>query len=135
LSKNKKLTLSENQLTIFNENDDIDYVNKLRGILASQKIPNFWLSENNDIKMSYDQFKQYVTISTVFSAKGLEFEVAYLVGVELYPWLKRNTRENASMLYVAMTRAKSELFICSFEETKTVLNIREIIKELKVREK
>jgi hypothetical protein len=135
LSKNKKLTLSENQLTIFNENDDVDYVNTLRGILASQKIPNFWLSENNDTKMSYDQFKQDVTISTVFSAKGLEFEVAYLVGVELYPWFKRNTRENASMLYVAMTRAKSELCVCSLEETKTVLNIREIIKELKVTEK
>lgn len=135
LSKNKKLTLSENQLTIFNENDDVDYVNTLRGILASQRIPNFWLSENNDTKMSYDQFKQDVTISTVFSAKGLEFEVAYLVGVELYPWFKRNTRENASMLYVAMTRAKSELFVCSLEETKTVINIREIIKELKVVEK
>lgn len=128
LTRNK-LSANDNQKSLFTNTDDVDYINTLRAILSSNKIPNFWLSENRESKMCYDQFKEEVTLSTIFSAKGLEFEVAYLVGVELYPWSKRNSRENASMLYVAMTRAKTELDLCSLERTKTIIDIENIIKE------
>jgi len=128
LTKNKNSSTT-NQNNLFQATDDVDYINTLRAILSTNKIPNFWLSENRDSKMCYDQFNEEVTLSTIFSAKGLEFEVAYLVGVELYPWSKRNPRENASMLYVAMTRAKSELDLCSLERTKTIIDIENIIKE------
>ncbi len=131
LTRNK-LAATENQKNLFANNEDVDYINTLRAVLSSNKIPNFWLSENKESKMCYDQFKQEVTLTTIFSAKGLEFEVAYLVGVELYPWSKRNQRENASMLYVAMTRAKTELDLCTLERTKTIIEIENIIKEFQI---
>ncbi len=108
-----------------------NYVQVLRGQLALGKIPNFWMSENSHTKKSYDQFKEEVTISTIFSAKGLEFEIVYVVGLELYPWSKRNKRENASLLYVAMTRAKSKLYMFSTESTAYVEEIKLIINSVK----
>ncbi|BDQ01543.1 nuclease-related domain-containing DEAD/DEAH box helicase [Ignavibacterium sp.] len=107
----------------------IDYITPLCAVLAENKIPFFWLSEDKDSKTRYDQFRREVTISTVFSAKGLEFETVYFVGVEIYPWIKRNRRENASLLYVGMTRAKSELYMCSLMETEITRQLKTIIDE------
>lgn len=109
--------------------NSINYVDELRAELSMREIPHFWMAESPETKRSYDQFNDQVTITTIFSAKGLEFEVAYLVGLELYPWQKRNKRENASMLYVAMTRAKSELQMFSTQRTAYVEEIKEAISE------
>ena len=114
---------------------DIDYVGGIRDELATKNIPNFWMSENENTKREYDQFKEEVTISTIFSAKGLEFEVVYIVGLELYPWSKRNKRENASLLYVAMTRAKSELHMFSTINTPYVEEIKSTIGEARAEAK
>ena len=108
-----------------------DYVQGIRAALAAQNITYFWLSESQNSKGSFDQFRDAVTISTIFSAKGLEFEIVYIVGLELYPWSKRNKRENASLLYVAMTRAKSELYMYSTEDTPYVKEIRSTVEEKK----
>ena len=106
-----------------------DYIQAIRAQLAVTEIPNFWMSENSHTKRKYDQFREEVTISTIFSAKGLEFEVVYIVGLELYPWSKRNKRENASLLYVAMTRAKSELQMFSTVSTPYVEKIKGSFRE------
>ena len=106
-----------------------DYVQGIRKALATHNIADYWLSESRYTKINFDQFRDAVTISTIFSAKGLEFEVVYLVGLELYPWSKRNKRENASLLYVAMTRAKSELNMYSTENTKYVREIKATLGE------
>ena len=131
LTTKKKDALAEEQLKLFDTFQDVHYVNGLRARLAAGGIPNFWLSQDREAKRAYDQFREEVTITTLFSAKGLEFEIVYLVGLELYPWCKRNQRENASMLYVAMTRAKSELFMLSTEKTKTVNDLEKIMTDLK----
>ena len=108
-----------------------DYVRGIRMALETQNIPDYWLSESTESKKNFNQFRDAVTISTIFSAKGLEFEVVYLVGLELYPWSMRNKRENASLLYVAMTRAKSELYMYSTKSTPYVDDIKSILEENK----
>ncbi len=59
----------------------------------------------------------YVSIATVHSAKGLEFKVGYVVGMEegIFPILRldANTdeQEERRLFYVAITRAMKKLFV------------------------
>ncbi len=58
-----------------------------------------------------------ITISTVHSAKGLEFKVVFLVGMEdgIFPSSGRTetdeTEEERRLMYVAVTRAREKLFM------------------------
>jgi len=67
---------------------------------------------------NYDQRSDAVTLMTVHSAKGLEFPVVFIAGFEenLFPSAQsvisqRDLEEERRLAYVAMTRAKKELFI------------------------
>ena len=61
----------------------------------------------------------FVSLATVHSAKGLEFKVVYLVGMEegIFPIIRMNSttddEEERRLCYVAITRAKKRLFITS----------------------
>jgi len=65
----------------------------------------------------YDEDKPAVTMMTVHAAKGLEFPVIFIVGLEeeLFPVGSRdneevNIEEERRLFYVAITRAEEELF-------------------------
>jgi len=65
----------------------------------------------------YDEDKPAVTMMTVHAAKGLEFPVVFVVGLEeeLFPVGSRNNEdvnieEERRLFYVAITRAEQELF-------------------------
>lgn len=66
-----------------------------------------------------------VTLSTLHSAKGLEFAVVFLIDANegIMPYKKaildKDMEEERRLFYVGMTRAKDKLFICS---TKSVHN-------------
>lgn len=59
----------------------------------------------------------YVSIATVHSAKGLEFKVVYIVGMEegIFPIIRMDSaddeEEERRLFYVAITRAKERLFV------------------------
>lgn len=65
-----------------------------------------------------DESSDYVTLSTVHAAKGLEFKVVFVVGLEdgVFP-LSRAKYDNSEMeeerrlMYVAVTRAKERLYL------------------------
>lgn len=64
-----------------------------------------------------EQQIQGVTLSTMHSAKGLEFEVVFIPSIveEIIPHKKSTTpeqiEEERRLFYVAITRAKSKLYI------------------------
>ncbi len=67
---------------------------------------------------SYDREKEALVMGTFHSAKGLEFEVVFLVGVEegILPHQRstmdeRQLEEERRLLYVGMTRAKKLLYL------------------------
>jgi len=67
---------------------------------------------------NYDENANSVVLMTVHAAKGLEFPLVYLVGMEenLFPSMKSSAtkedlEEERRLCYVAMTRAKTELFV------------------------
>ena len=76
------------------------------------------LSESDDI-----QTDEYVTLSTVHSVKGLEFDAVFVVGLEenVFPSQSlnksaREIEEERRVMYVAMTRARKRLYLTSAKE-------------------
>lgn len=76
-----------------------------------------------DVDQKDDVTIDKVTIMTMHSAKGLEFGVVFLVGMEdgLFPSKKSieeeaNTEEERRLCYVAITRAKKKLYITNAQK-------------------
>ena len=73
--------------------------------------------KNNNRRRSNDQERNGVVLSTMHSAKGLEFEAVFIIGsVEgIMPHAKSNgpdeLEEERRLFYVGMTRAKKHLYI------------------------
>ena len=72
---------------------------------------------------NYDSAADAVTMMTIHSAKGLEFPVVFLPGVEegLFPGMQsavnpEDLEEERRLMYVAITRAKDRLFISHVRE-------------------
>lgn len=65
--------------------------------------------------------KEGITVSTLHSAKGLEYERVYILNVNegSIPYrkavLEEQLEEERRLFYVGMTRAKKELFLCYVE--------------------
>lgn len=76
-----------------------------------------------DISLKNDEnsedYDNRVTLMTVHSAKGLEFRVVFVVGLEngIFPMIRANEedqlQEERRLMYVAVTRAKELLFLTS----------------------
>ena len=71
----------------------------------------------------WDDTKERITLMTLHSAKGLEFEVVIMVGMEegIFPHassLSDNEQfeEERRLCYVGMTRAKSKLIMCYMDQ-------------------
>ena len=92
--------------------------------LAAEHIPSFRLMDKEERSKDH-LMDNRVTLSTMGLVKGLEFEHVYLMGLENFPWPKRGIRENASYVYVGMTRARSGLLLHSTIETDYVKQMRE----------
>jgi len=67
---------------------------------------------------SYDEHEPAVTLMTLHSAKGLEFPVVFIAGMEegIFPHSRSSTNrdeleEERRLCYVGMTRAKDELYL------------------------
>ncbi len=71
---------------------------------------------------NYDENSDSVAMMTVHSAKGLEFPVVFMVGMEngIFPGTQslsdpKEMEESRRLCYVAITRAKEQLYITSAE--------------------
>ena len=88
----------------------------------SQFLEGITLSSDID---DLDEDADYVTLMTLHSAKGLEFPVVFLVGMEegIFPGYKsisepKELEEERRLCYVGITRAKEYLFLtCSRQRT------------------
>lgn len=82
---------------------------------------------------SYDKKQKAVRLMTVHSAKGLEFENVFVVGLEegLFPHAgfgddrPDKHEEERRLFYVALTRAKEKVFL-SFSVSRTIFGARQL---------
>ena len=108
----KSMTRRENILELQNA---ISYFEKnTRNPRLSNFLQEISLITDTD---KYDEDKPAVTLMTVHAAKGLEFPVVFVVGLEeeLFPVGSRNNEEvnieeERRLFYVAITRAQEQLF-------------------------
>ena len=83
-----------------------------------------------------DNLESRVNLLTAHSSKGLEFNTVFIVGLQegIFPHDKALTKENIEeerrLLYVAMTRAKTDLFVVGRGEYKYGKRISRFISEL-----
>lgn len=91
----------------------IPYVQLLTNTFKKQGIPHYWLSENYESKRLFDRNESTVKISTVESAKGLEFRVVFVCNLDNFPLLigDNDVQHEARLLYIAMTRAMERLYM------------------------
>jgi len=96
--------------------------------LEAKGIMSGWISEDYRAKRFYDITTETVSISTIHSAKGLDYACVFLVGLDqLEPgiWSKDQIRR---LTYVAITRARHRLFIPYVKETGLISDLISCVK-------
>lgn len=68
-----------------------------------------------------------VKLVTMHSSKGLEFPVVFVAGLGYMPGRERDEKEEARLLYVAMTRAMDELILTGHQHSLFIAKMREAI--------
>jgi len=95
------------------------FVDILRNVLDEHQYPYFWISENNGTKRTFSKKENSIKISTIESAKGLDFHVVFIVNVDSIPFkLVEDEEREAALLYIAMTRAVEWLFLTYSKRSK-----------------
>jgi hypothetical protein len=93
---------------------------KMAGAIAESLnkagIPNQSLFDKNT-KAAYKPDQPLVTVLSIHSSKGLEFETVILAGIDKIQYVAEELAGQVRLMYVGMTRAKSKLLITSSAET------------------
>jgi len=89
-------------------------------------IPNLCLVGKNN-KAAYDPGQPLVTVLTIHSSKGLEFETVILAGVENIQFVAKELVDQVRLVYVGMTRAKSQLLVTSSGDTVFTQRLVELV--------
>jgi superfamily I DNA/RNA helicase len=91
--------------------------------LEAKGIMSSWISEDYRAKRSHDITTETISISTIHSAKGLDYACVFLVGLDqLEPgiWSEDQIKR---LTYVAITRARHRLFIPYINETSMIISL------------
>ena len=79
-------------------------------------IANFCMVSKEN-KAAYDPAQELVSVLSFHSSKGLEFETVILAGIDRIHYVAKEFADQVRLMYVGMTRAKSQLLITSSEST------------------
>lgn len=101
------------------KNYSTSYVDIILKQLSTTKIPFYWITESSSSKREYDSTDNSVKISTIDSAKGLDFRAVFIINIENLPFhLEENEEREVSLFYIGMTRALEWLFLTYSGESK-----------------
>jgi superfamily I DNA/RNA helicase len=92
--------------------------------LESAGIPTNWVSQDVRAKELFDITTDRVSLISIHSAKGLDFDLVYLMGVDRIIPTDETRERLIRLLYVAITRAKYRLVIPYVEETEFITRFK-----------
>lgn len=84
--------------------------------LRAASIPVEWLNESKQSR-NYRPGEDSVKVMTMHAAKGLEFPLVAIPGIGFMPHEREDAKDEARLLYVAMTRAMDELVMTCHRNT------------------
>lgn len=112
LNEKENISLSDIGLLYRIKKLGTDYITILRKALEKERIPYYWLSENNVSKRKFQKKDSSVKLSTIESSKGLEFKVVFICNVNNFPlFFEKEIEREVSLLYIGMTRAAERLYL------------------------
>jgi hypothetical protein len=103
---------------------DKEIPRKLMNKLESAGIPALWVSQDVRSKELFDITTDRVSLISIHSAKGLDFDLVYLLGVDRIIPADETRERLVRLLYVAITRAKQRLVIPYIEETEFISQLK-----------
>jgi superfamily I DNA/RNA helicase len=92
--------------------------------LEDSGIPTMWVSQDVRSKEMYDITTDRVSLISIHSSKGLDFDLVYLVGLDHIHPTEETRQSLISLVYVAITRAKYRLVMPYVEETEVIRRIK-----------
>jgi superfamily I DNA/RNA helicase len=92
--------------------------------LESAGIPTNWVSQDIRAKELFDITTNRVSLISIHSAKGLDFDLVYLVGVDRIIPTDETRERLIRLIYVAITRAKYRLVIPYVEEAEFISRLK-----------
>lgn len=92
--------------------------------LETSGIPAAWVSRDVRSKEMYDITTDRVSVISIHSAKGLDFDLVYLMGMDRIRPSTATRDALVTLVYVAMTRAKYRLVIPWAQETELIGRMR-----------
>ncbi len=95
--------------------------------LETSGIPVAWVSQDARSKEMYDITTDRVSLISIHSAKGLDFDLVYLVGIDRIRPAEHTKEAFTSLVYVAMTRAKYRLVVPYEKETEIIKRMKECL--------
>ncbi|MFC5988147.1 3'-5' exonuclease [Marinicrinis lubricantis] len=127
----KKLSYSDVAILYrVKKNYHTSYIDIIMKQLAIAKIPFYWITENTTSKREYDKTENSVKVSTIDSAKGLDFRVVFIVNIENLPFHREENEEReVSLFYIGMTRALEWLFLTYSGESKFTKYLDQVNKQ------
>ena len=87
-------------------------------------------SMNTQAPRRFDWCQPSVKLLTMHSAKGLEFPLVFVAGLQALPRKDESLEDAARLVYVAMTRATHELVLAACGKSKIVERVHEAVGEV-----
>ncbi|PFP27654.1 nuclease [Bacillus sp. AFS073361] len=105
-------------------------VDLIKRSLGELELPNYWITENDVTKRSFQKEDGKVKISTIDSSKGLDFQAVFIVNVDSMPFpLEEDKEREVSLFYIGMTRAKQYLCLSYSGESEFTHYLDRILQE------
>lgn len=79
----------------------------------------------------FDWSKPSVKLITLHSAKGLEFPLVFIAGLDSMPWKDEPLEEEVRLLYVGMTRSTNELVLTATGKSPIVQRVKNSLEAIK----